>query len=110
MKYTFLSHFFLQIKLSPLILIQRATRQQSSTTVQKWNQKQVYPILINTSNIPRGNRVKFIFVARPLLRPAAHTEVWPIDLLKLCSVLNISVVSKLSAVVREVFGNAYPDK
>jgi hypothetical protein len=93
--------------------IQNATQQQPRITVQKWNQKQVHPRVIDSPSLSRDTRVKVILVARPLLTPAAQ---------KLCrcehSVLKSRTcihprtyfASKSFAGVCEPFSNAYSDK
>jgi hypothetical protein len=40
--------------------------------VQKLNQKQVHPRVIDSPNLPRDTRVKITLVARPLLTPVAQ--------------------------------------
>jgi hypothetical protein len=46
-------------------------QQQSRTVVQKWNQNQVHPRVIDAPNLPRDTGVMVNLVARPLLMPLA---------------------------------------
>jgi hypothetical protein len=53
--------------------IWNATQQQSRTAVQKWNQNQVHPGVMDSLNLPRGIQFEVTFVARPLLTPVAQS-------------------------------------
>jgi hypothetical protein len=79
------------------------------TTVQKWNQKQAHPCIIDCSCRPRDTRVRIPFVARPLRKICAGVNT-------LCLRSELVFIAEhhcrwqSSVAIRETFNNAYPDK
>jgi hypothetical protein len=91
-----------------------ATQQRSRTTVQKWNQIQVHPLVVDSPSLLRDTEVKVTLVNKPIAHTSCakyvQVRTWYIHENNVCSFSNITwhrniLLPFMRALLSMVFGH-----